>query len=80
MPLAEPNQNLKRDLQGIASDLNWSALEVMRIVERHADVEIRATDLDSSSKGWAAIIRGLVDRRVKLVLDDGLALRAWLEK
>ncbi|MFK7699669.1 hypothetical protein [Pseudomonas caspiana] len=34
------------------------------------DIEIRATDLDSSSKGWAAIIRGLVDRRVKLLFSD----------
>ncbi len=37
-----------------------------------ADVEIRATDLDSSSRGWAAIIRGVVDRRVKLILDPGV--------
>ncbi|MNH42854.1 hypothetical protein D3C79_1046410 [compost metagenome] len=35
-------------------------------------MEIRATDLDSLSRGWAAIIRGLVDRRVKLVLDEGV--------
>ncbi|SHM78183.1 hypothetical protein [Phytopseudomonas punonensis] len=37
-----------------------------------ADVEIRATDLDSSSRGWAAIIRGVVDRRVKLILEPGV--------
>ncbi|WP_426427358.1 hypothetical protein [Pseudomonas palmensis] len=48
--------------------------EPFEIDEPHpdADVEIRATDLDSSSKGWAAIIRGLVDRRVRLVLEDGV--------
>lgn len=48
--------------------------EPFEIDEPHpdADVEIRATDLDSLSRGWAAIIRGLVDRRVKLVLDDGV--------
>lgn len=42
--------------------------------QRHPDVdiEIRATDLDSASKGWAAIIRGLIDRRVKLLFDDGV--------
>lgn len=34
MPLTKPNQDLKRDLQGIASDLKWSAVELMRIAER----------------------------------------------
>ncbi|SER53805.1 hypothetical protein [Pseudomonas soli] len=48
--------------------------EPFEIDEPHpdADVEIRATDLDSLNRGWAAIIRGLVDRRVKLVLDEGV--------
>jgi hypothetical protein len=34
MTLDKPNQDLKRDLQGIASDLKWSAVELMRIAER----------------------------------------------
>ena len=34
MPLTKPNQDLKRYLQGIASDLKWSAVELMRIAER----------------------------------------------
>ena len=34
MPLTKPNQDLKRDLQGIASDLKWSAVELMRVAER----------------------------------------------
>ena len=34
MPLTKSNQDLKRDLQGIASDLKWSAVELMRIAER----------------------------------------------
>ncbi|QHD05507.1 hypothetical protein [Pseudomonas sp. R76] len=34
MSLTKPNQDLKRDLQGIASDLKWSAVELMRIAER----------------------------------------------
>jgi hypothetical protein len=29
-----PNQNLRRDLQGLAADLKWSAVELMRIAER----------------------------------------------
>ena len=32
--LNKPEQDLKRDLQGIASDLKWSAVELMRIAER----------------------------------------------
>ena len=34
MPLTQPNHDLKRDLQGIASDLKWSAVELKRIAER----------------------------------------------
>lgn len=34
MTLSKPNQDLKLDLQGIASDLKWSAVELMRIAER----------------------------------------------
>lgn len=30
MPLTKPNQELRRDLQGLASDLKWSAVELMR--------------------------------------------------
>jgi len=32
--LNKPEQDLKRDLQGVASDLKWSAVELMRIAER----------------------------------------------
>jgi hypothetical protein len=32
--LTRPNQDLKRDLQGIASDLKWSAVELLRVAER----------------------------------------------
>ncbi|CAN7503783.1 hypothetical protein LJR277_003364 [Pseudomonas sp. LjRoot277] len=34
MALTKPNQQLRRDLQGIASDLKWSAVELKRIAER----------------------------------------------
>ncbi|MBK3465843.1 hypothetical protein [Pseudomonas sp. MF6776] len=34
MTLTNPNQELKRDLQGTSSDLKWSAVELMRIAER----------------------------------------------
>ncbi|MEE1881502.1 hypothetical protein V0R55_15145 [Pseudomonas soli] len=34
MPLTKPSQELLRDLQGLASDLKWSAVELMRIAVR----------------------------------------------
>ena len=34
MGLNKPNQDLQRDLQGIASDLKWSAVELLRVAER----------------------------------------------
>ena len=34
MPLTKPNQDLKRDLKGVSSDLKWSAVELVRIAER----------------------------------------------
>jgi len=37
-----------------------------------SDIQIRALDLDNPSKGWAAVVPGLIDRRVKLVLDPSL--------
>ena len=32
--LNKPEQDLKRDLQGVASDLKWSAVELLRVAER----------------------------------------------
>ncbi|SEJ95399.1 hypothetical protein [Pseudomonas sp. NFR16] len=32
--MSDTNQNLRRDLQGIAADLKWSAVELVRIAER----------------------------------------------
>ncbi|MFH6564923.1 hypothetical protein [Pseudomonas kulmbachensis] len=46
MPLTKPNQALKRDLQGIASDLKWSAVELMRIAERLSQ---SGNDLDAQA-------------------------------
>lgn len=34
MSLNKPEQDLKRDLRGLASDFKWSAVELMRIAER----------------------------------------------
>lgn len=46
MPLTKPNQDLKRDLQGIASDLKWSAVELMRIAER---LSLAGNDADAQT-------------------------------
>ncbi|MDD1963868.1 hypothetical protein NPS29_00900 [Pseudomonas putida] len=32
--MSDTNQNLRRELQGIAADLKWSAVELVRIAER----------------------------------------------
>jgi len=34
MPLTKPNQTLRRDLQGLASDLKWPAVELARVADR----------------------------------------------
>ncbi|WP_024302216.1 hypothetical protein [Pseudogulbenkiania sp. MAI-1] len=39
---------------------------------KDVDLSIRATNLDSNHQGWAALIPRLNDRRVKLVLADGV--------
>lgn len=39
---------------------------------RDVDLEIRATDLDSTSRGWAGVIDGIANRRVKLLFADGV--------
>lgn len=36
------------------------------------DLQIRATDRDSHTSGWRAVIPGMVDRRVKLILPDNI--------
>lgn len=37
------------------------------------DIQIRALDLDNPSKGWAAVVPGIIERRVKLVLDPNVS-------
>lgn len=34
MTLTKPNHEFRRDLQGLASDLKWSAVELMKIAVR----------------------------------------------
>lgn len=44
------------------------------------DLQIRAMDLDSGAKGWAAVIPGKVDRRVRLKLGEGIKPEAVAKK
>lgn len=37
------------------------------------DIQIRALDLDNPSKGWAAVVPDIIERRVKLVLDPNVS-------
>lgn len=46
MTLSKPNQDLKRDLQGIASDLKWSAVELKRIAER---LSVAGNEIDAQA-------------------------------
>lgn len=46
MPLTKPNQDLRRDLQGLASDLKWSAVELKRIAER---ISLTGNDADAQA-------------------------------
>ncbi|MBN8283398.1 hypothetical protein [Zoogloea sp.] len=50
-------------------------IEVQQKVEHMLDVdlEIRATNLDSARSGWAALLPGKIDRRIKLELADGVS-------
>ncbi|GHU11520.1 hypothetical protein FACS1894185_4900 [Betaproteobacteria bacterium] len=49
-------------------------VEPAELVEHLSDVdlEIRATDLDSTKRGWAAVITGKIDRRISLKLGEGV--------
>lgn len=42
---------------------------------RNAKVNIRETNLDSATSGWRARIDGVVDRKVKLTLGDGVTVK-----
>lgn len=46
MELSKPEQDMKRDLQGIASDLKWSAVELTNIAAR---LRLDGNELDAQS-------------------------------
>ncbi|MEJ5059956.1 MULTISPECIES: hypothetical protein [unclassified Pseudomonas] len=46
MWLNESEQQLRRDLQGVASDLRWSAVELLRIAEQ---LRLSGNDVDAEA-------------------------------
>lgn len=66
MWLNEYEQQLRRDLQGVASDLRWSAVELLRIAEQlrlagndvDAEATLRLCSLFGAMKsGWRAMLK-----------------------
>lgn len=67
MPLTKPNQDLKRDLQGVSSDLKWSAVELVRIAER----------LSHAGNGPDA---EALRRMISIFQQDEKRLNGWIEE
>lgn len=76
------NQHTKFDAQFIAATPQVVKIDKQEKVEQLVDVDlqIRAMDLDSGAKGWAAVIPGKVDRRVRLKLGEGIKPEAVAKK
>lgn len=77
MTLTKPNQDLRRDLQGLASDLKWSAVELMRIAvrlseagnEHDAQAVIRICQVMQAGEqepAWRVDLSGAAENMVKL--------------
>lgn len=73
MGLNRPEQELKRDLQGVASDLKWSAVELMRIAERlsqagnEADAQAvlkMCSVFNAAEDKLAALVEDVKDERI----------------
>lgn len=65
--LTIPADTVRAMPREVAADPYESTIEY-----KDVDLEIRASDRDSSARGWAGVVRDLFDRRVKLVLADGI--------
>ncbi len=64
MWLNEHEQVLRRDLQGLASDLRWSAVELLRIAEQ---LRLTGNDVDAEAvKRLCDLFQGDEQRLVRL--------------
>ena len=79
MALNKPEQDLKRDLQGVASDLKWSAVELKRIAERLSQSSHEA-DAQAVLK-MCAVFQAGEDRLAGYAdeVTEGRALREWVK-
>ena len=62
MSLTKPNQELCRELQGLANDLKWSAVELMRIT-----VRLREVGKQADAKAVIRICRIMQTREDRLM-------------
>ena len=79
MSLTKPNQDLKRDLQGIASDLKWSAVELMRVAER---LSLAGNESDAQAVLRMCIVFNADEDRLTEYVDEvkaGRILRGEIE-
>lgn len=63
-----PQETIKQAPTSVAMDPLSNSVDYPDV-----NIQIRALDLDNPSKGWAAVVPGLIERRVKLVLDPSLS-------
>lgn len=75
-----------------ATSINSSAIRAMPSITpeidqpetiddfKNVEIQIRATDLDSTKKGWAAVVPGVSDRRTKMHLDPHIKVEDLLGK
>jgi hypothetical protein len=76
MELSKPEQDMKRNLQGVASDLKWSAVELMRIAER---LSLAGNEPDAQAALRMCTILSAGEDRLNGYAEevkDGLILRA----
>lgn len=79
MSLTKPNQELRRDLNGVASDLKWSAVELMRIAER---LSLAGNEADAQAVlKMCQVLQDGEDRLAGYAdeVRDGLVVRAKIE-
>lgn len=61
------NQNLRRDLQGLAADLKWSAVELVRIAERLSQA---GNDPDAQALHRMIAMFQREERRLQCLVND----------
>jgi len=78
----DQNNSLKLDLNTIQAMPSFVPEDIDEMIEefREVEVTIRATDLDSKRRGWAAVIPEISDRRVRLQIDPSVNVEKIIAK